>query len=188
MYSSLYFIILLKTITILINAESTKPATKIIPTTTSTIHKNSTLAPIVKTENSKNDNKHIDQDDNDKDLNNTKDEIPTDNESTIQESYRALLVFGLISLGCGIYFYYKLKKIREKERVHYGILDDREFELRHLSLTDDEDDNLSGHPTGRKTSRKKKSFLNALNESDDEYTTLYDSRRGTGKKKFTEYV
>jgi len=159
MYFSLYLILLLNTITVLITADSTKsPSTN----TSTTIIKNSKPP------------QNVDQ----------KIPVSEDDDSTIQESYRALLVFGVISLTCGIYFYYKLKKIREKERVHYGILDDREFELRHLSLTDDEDDDLSGHPTGR----KKKSFLNALNESDDEYTTLYDSRKGSSKKKFTEYV
>merc|ERR1711890_80336 len=89
MYFSLYLILLLNTITVLITADSTKsPSTN----TSTTITKNSKPP------------QNVDQ----------KIPVSEDDDSTIQESYRALLVFGVISLTCGIYFYYKLKKFLKK--------------------------------------------------------------------------
>jgi len=69
---------------------------------------------------------------------------PNEPLSDQNEGYRAMIVFGLATTIAIVYFYYKLRGLKEREKVHYGILDDREFELRHLSMSDDDDENDNG--------------------------------------------
>jgi len=68
---------------------------------------------------------------------------------------RALAVFGFASIFAIVYFYFKLKRIKAREQVQYGILEDSEFELRHLELSDDsEDDDDPTLYTSRKNIRR----------------------------------
>jgi len=50
--------------------------------------------------------------------------------------FRAFVVFGVATLIAGVYFYVKLRRIKQRDEIQYGLLDDREFELRHLELSD----------------------------------------------------
>lgn len=102
------------------------------------------------------------------------------------ESSRALLVFGLATILAAVYFYIKMKRIRDKEKIHYGILDDREFEMRHLSMSSDEEVGFSMRDAlevNTPRNKKKKSVLgNALNsesssDSEDD-VTMYEIRLG----------
>ena len=68
----------------------------------------------------------------------------------------------LIKNVCVIYFFFHfknvdstLKRIKAREQVQYGILEDSEFELRHLELSDDsEDDDDPTLYTSRKNIRR----------------------------------
>jgi len=53
---------------------------------------------------------------------------------------RAMAVFGIASIVAIVYFYFKLRRIKARDQIQYGLLDDREFELRHLELDSDSSD------------------------------------------------
>ena len=134
-----------------------------------------------------------------------KEEEEEEPEDLAQEGARAFIVFGAATVIAAIYFYIKFKKIRDKERIHYGILDDREFELRHLSMSSDEEVGYSMRGTdevnnprrgmgGSRGSRKMKdnSCMDSSG-SESEDATVYSNKRMMkksvkGKKQYTEYV
>jgi len=76
-------------------------------------------------------------------------------ESPPGAGFRALAVFGTAALIAIVYFYFKLKRVRDRERIHYGILDDREFELRHLDEDSSDEDATLYVGTSRKPKRSR---------------------------------
>lgn len=124
----------------------------------------------------------------------------SEDEELGAEGSRALLVFGLASLIAGVYFYIKIKRVKDRERIHYGILDDREFELRHLSMSSDEEVGYSmrgSHEVNTPRNSRKGGRgggglgmnTSMVDSSDSEDATVYSNRRKVkSKKQFTEYV
>lgn len=122
------------------------------------------------------------------------------NNAEEEEGYRALLVFGIASVLAAIYFYVKLKKIKDRERHHYGILDDREFELRHLSMSSDEEVGFTmrdafevNTPRTNKKKGTRVTMNNTLMSSGDEseedvMTYTSQNRKPRKQKQFKEYV
>lgn len=90
-----------------------------------------------------------------------------------------------------------MKNLKDKERIHYGILDDREFEMRHLSMSSDEEVGFSMRDAMEvntpRSNRKNKGGLGgglmSESDSDSDDVTMYTSQsRKNNTSKFKDYL